>query len=377
LRGFDEAMNKYFHSDSNLAKRMWLLNGGRTDHLLGDLWVLHQDHYLSGEWAKSFTGIMHNDLSIYVRNQNTIEANKTNWGLQGLELPFFSLSEKIKIERVSVPDLSGSINGDLPLSHEVDWRTESLYRLCHYKPEVLTLYLRETLRVASPDSRLVYMGENAATYQRIQQIWQEISPSGFPVRNLSSRANEEIVPADILLVDSFYERSEYVERRIQLVKEQMERRSSKGQINAQQANEEICDFSNNIDWEAWKNRLFPIWEDLLPSVRLQTGALVIVLGSNMGFGTFPKLQQVLSKQRSPRAAGARGWAPAMNASSNGKKNEPRRFLSRVRAKFGRSTTPERIHGVTLAHHGFHRADTGPVELSPLYIHHRLMVLRVK
>ena len=39
LHGFDESMNKYLHSDSNLAKRMWLLNGCRTDHLVGNVWV--------------------------------------------------------------------------------------------------------------------------------------------------------------------------------------------------------------------------------------------------------------------------------------------------------------------------------------------------
>src|SRR5207245_1210187 len=75
LHGFDESMNKYLHSDSNLCKRMWLLNGCRTDHLMGNLWVLHQDHYLSGEWARNFTTLVQNDFHKKVFDQEDVKAN--------------------------------------------------------------------------------------------------------------------------------------------------------------------------------------------------------------------------------------------------------------------------------------------------------------
>src|SRR6266850_3278829 len=96
LRGFDESMNKYLHSDSNLAKRMWLLNGRRTDHLLGDLWSLHQDHYLTGEWARNAASIVPNDYIEKVLHQEVVEANVPGWGLESIALPTFSLDQRVK-----------------------------------------------------------------------------------------------------------------------------------------------------------------------------------------------------------------------------------------------------------------------------------------
>jgi len=387
MRGFDESMNKYFHSDSNLAKRMWLLNGGRTDHLLGKLWVLHQDHYLSGEWAKTVTGIVHNDLSVHVREQNKIEANGTTWGLQDVQLPMFSLSDKIKGERISFADLSPSLNGDLPMSQEVDWRTQSLYRLCHYQPEVLVLYLRETLRVASPDSLLVYVGQNATTFELIRRAWGEISPSGFPLCDLSVAAErKEILAPDILLIDTYYERSEYTETRIRLVKEQMERRLNKGQVAEQKVLEEVGEFANGMDYMAWQGKLFPLWEKLLPQVALRPGILIIVMGCNMYFDAFSKLKEELSKVGAGLKANlvGRRAQPAsvtMYASSNGEKKSLRRAFGKIpwlKRKVFRETRPQTIQGVTLSHHAFRHGERldGSMELLPVYIHHRLMVLRV-
>ncbi len=142
LRGFDESMNRYLHSDSNLAKRMWLLNGERTDHLLGHLWILHQDHYLSGEWANNVGTIVHNDYHGKVRLQTQIEANDSGWGLQGVSLPMFSLGQRAETGSRFFSQLNVSVNGDLPLSREVDWGLQPLYRLCHYEPEVIALYVQ-------------------------------------------------------------------------------------------------------------------------------------------------------------------------------------------------------------------------------------------
>jgi len=386
LRGFDEAMNKYFHSDSNLAKRMWLLNGGRTEHLLGKLWVLHQDHYLSGEWAKTVTGIVHNDLSANVTRQNVIEANQPNWGLQDVQLPLFSLADKIIKERVCSSDLSASINGDLPMSQEVDWRTESLHRLCHYQPEVLGLYLRESLRVASPDSLLVYVGQNAVTFELIRRMWEDISPSGSPLRDLSAAAEKrEVLSPDILLIDCYYERSEYVQRRVRLVKEQMDRRLSKGQMAEQKVFEEVSDFANATDYEAWHSKLFPLWEKLLPHVIVRPGVLVIVMGCNMHFGAFPKLKEELFRRGAglkvnPASRGTRPVdPPSMYPNKKVEKKLVRTALQRIpwlKRTLFRDTTPQRIQGVTLSYHASRHGDSG-LQLLPLYIHHRLMVLRVE
>lgn len=384
MRGFDEAMNKYFHSDSNLAKRMWMLNGGRTDHLLGNLWVLHQDHYLSGEWAKTVTGIVHNDLSTYVADQNKIEANGPNWGLQDVQLPMFSLCERITRERASFSHPPATVNGELPMSQEVDWRTESLYRLCHYQPEVVALYLRETLRVTPPDSLILYVGQNARMFELIRGMWEECSPSGSPVRDLSSAADNETLSPGILLVDAYYERSEYLQKRIRLIAEQMERRLSKRRVTELQVAEEVGSFANGMDYQAWWSKLVPLWQELFPRIELRPGALVIVMGCNMFCGLYPKLKEELAKcgvgaKINPMPA-RRRLAPSEKAyvGIDAARKPLRKAFGRLLGAFGKSATPETIQGVTLAQHAFRRRDRldGPLELLPLYIHHRLMVLRV-
>ncbi len=391
LRGFDESMNKYFHSDSNLAKRMWLLNGGRTDHLLGNLWVLHQNHYLCGEWAKTVTGIVHNDLSVNVAHQNKIEANEANWGLQDVRLPMFSLSDKIAKERVTVPQLPASVNGDLPMSQEVDWSTHALYRLCHYRPEVLTLYLRENLLVASPDSMVVYLGQNTSTFDLIRCMWADISPSGCPVRDLSAVVEkpEPLVP-DILLVDCYYERSEDMQRRIRLVQEQMQRRVAKGRMTEQALVEEVSNFANSADYEAWQSKLFPLWEKSLSYVQLQPGASVMVLGCDMDQGAYLRLKEVLATRYlgpngnpTVRQVRRQQSSSKVHVSIDGQKVSLLKTLGKIqRLKhrvFRKTATLENDQGVTLPHHAFREGDHpgGPLELLPLYIHHRLMVLRVR
>jgi hypothetical protein len=386
LRGFDESMNKYFHSDSNLAKRMWLLNGGRTDHLLGNLWVLHQDHYLSGEWAKTVTAIVHNDLSVYVANENKIEANGGNWGLRDVRLPTFSLSEKISNQRSKILQLSCSVNGDLPMSQEVDWRMQHVYRLCHYQPEVLTLYLREYLQVAPLDSLMAYFGQNAETFTLISRMWSDISPFGLPVRDVSTivQKDQPLVP-DILLFDCYYERSEYLQRRIRLVQEQMQRRVDKGRMTEQQSNEEVSNFANIVDQEAWQSRLFPMWEKWLPYIQFRPGVLVILLGCSMYAPPYSRLKETVAMRRlHPEASPSeRGGRRSFHKQSvNGKKMRLLKTLAKIQHLknkiLSKATIYENIQGVTLPQHALRQREleNGSLELLPLYMHHRLMVFRV-
>lgn len=297
LRGFDESMRKYFHSDSNLAKRMWLHNGRRTDHLMGHLWVLHQDHYLSGEWTRTVTTVEHNDYSEKVLHQNAIEANNEAWGLQNVQLPMFSLAEKINRRRLFLPSPSAaSTNGSLPLSSEVDWRLQPFYRLCRYQPKLLTLYLREVLQVAAPDSRIVYLGQNAETLACVRAAWSEISPGGRTVVKLSELTDlGEFSSPDILLVDCFYERSEYWSRRVQLLQEQLGRQVAKNRISQQEADEELSRFADNVDWENQREHLVPLWNGSLPSLTFRPGAFVVLLGCNVYVPTFEKFQEILGE----------------------------------------------------------------------------------
>lgn len=394
VRGFDERMNKYFHSDSNLAKRLWLLNGERTDHLLGHLWVLHQDHYLSGEWTKTVTTIQHNDYYEKVINQKTLEANYDNWGLQDIPLPHFSLAEKIRRQRVSLPQLPSSSNGNLPLSREVDWRAQPVYRLCNYQPEVLTLYLREVLQVVAPESKISYLGRSPQVLDRIRQTWQEISPQGHSVQDLVDQSEpDEYSAPDVLLVDCFYERSEYWEQRIRLLEDQLRRNTARGRISELEANEELSRFADTADCENLEQQLLPLWNNHFSGLTLRTGAHVILLGCNIFVPIFEKFQELLGEL----ALGVEiqeksSWLQQLHASYQkvkyrmqeaGERNPALKTLWALRLlkrrAFRKTLGYDSIMGWIYFWHitKLRRLLIKRMNLRTLYTHHRLVVMQVE
>lgn len=297
LRGFDESMNRYFHSDSNLAKRMWLLNGRRTDHLLGHVWVLHQDHYLSGEWTRTVTTVEHNDYHAKVIHEDRIEANDEGWGLQRVALPMFSLGKKVERQSAFLPcQASISPNGDLPLSTEIDWQMQPFYRLCHYRPRLLATYLREVLQVVPAESRIAYLGENRETLECVQKEWMDIHPDAKPAASLLDLAElGELSSPDLLLVDCFFTRSEYWERRVQLLGDQLQRQVAKGRLRQEEADEELSRFADTTDWENQREQLVSLWNRFLPSLRFRPGVFVVLLGCNVYVPTFEKFQETLGE----------------------------------------------------------------------------------
>jgi hypothetical protein len=368
LHGFDESMNKYLHSDSNLAKRMWLLNGGRTDHLLGKLWVFHQDHYLSGEWAKNIGTIVHNDLYKKVLHQEEIEANNENWGLKTLQLPMFSLCQKVQTQRIALSDSSSAMNGDLALNREPNWEIQPVYRLAHYDPAIMTLYLRENLRLMPPESLVAYIGQSPTTLQCIRRIWGDVSPLGTPVCDLTELAGQGgSSEPDLLLVDFFYNRPEYWARRIRMLQESVHRRIAKKQISEYQAGEEISLFTETTDMREWERQMVSLWKVVLPKLRLRSGSSIILLGCSQYVSLYAKFKESFSKcylaangstqtsslaglyRRLKRRKASAAFAPRENMMGP-------TYFRRESSKYGE------------------RSDT--MDLQTLYVHHRLVVLRV-
>ena len=295
LRGFDESMIHYLHSDSNLAKRMWLLNGQHTDHLLGHLWVLHQDHYLSGEWSKTATTLQHNDLYQKVFHQKGIEANDPGWGLQGLPLPSFRLAEKVKRQRSPLPQLPSASNADLPLSCDIDWRLQPFYRICHYQPEILTLYLRELFQVVTANSIVSYMGQHRKTLECIREAWRKIFPQGSSIGDLAELSSfGEYKAPDILLVDCYYERPEDSEAQLRSMTGRLESQVAEGRIAKQQADGELSQFADQSDWENLRLKLLPVWAKCLSRLNLRAGCYVVLLGCNIHVPTFDMFQEMVS-----------------------------------------------------------------------------------
>lgn len=398
--GFDESMNHYFHSDSNLAKRMWLLNGEKTDHLLDDVWVLHQDHYLSGEWTSRVSGTKHNDYIKKVLDQDEIEANGPDWGLQKLDLPMFNLAERMGKRRAfSFNQSAVNGNGNLTLSREIDWTMQPAYRLLHYQAEVITLYLREMLQVVPPQSSIAYVGDNAETLALIRKTWSGVSPGGEPVQDLAkTEPGVDDIVSDVLLVDCFYERTEAWEQSIRAARGRIWEQHERKRISEYEANEELARYADNCDMVNLEKKLIPFWSRHFRKLRLNPGAYIVLMGCNTYVDLYARFQEAIAIpcgfksnpgllgklhsafQKLKHKVGAHevdGIEGIKNAGIMLKTILSVRFVKRRFCKkwIGHGS----IMGLIYFHHVRARIKEliERLNLQQLYIHHRLIIMRIK
>lgn len=392
LRGFDETMNKYFHSDLNLAKRMWLLNDRRTDHLLDKLWVLHQDHYLTGEWAKNLSVIPHNDYHGKVLRLEEIEANNENWGLQDVPLQMFSLVERMRRWRKQFSLVASGEVEKLPLSQPLDWRCQPLIRFLDYTPEILSLYLREILQVLPANSRVFYLGRNPKVVGYIARLWQETSAAHLLVQELCKIAESgEAIEADVLLVDCHYKREEYWQRRIRLLEETLQDQVAKGRLREEEAEEEVFRFSHNVDTEQMLAQVTPLWEKHLARLRMPTEAYVILMGCTPTTAIFARFQELFATKvigMKHEATWLERWHSRfqrfkvwMQERAHGSIPLKAFLALRIlkRRAFRKFTGHESLMGWVFFDHVTRRARQlfRQLKLRPLYIHHRLIVMQVE
>ena len=391
LRGFDESMNRYLHSDSNLAKRMWLLNGERTDHLLGHLWILHQDHYLSGEWANNVGTIVHNDYHGKVRLQTQIEANDSDWGLLGVSLPMFSLGQRAETGSRFFSPLNVSVNGGLPLSREVDWGLQPLYRLCHYEPEVVALYVRELLLILPPESVICYLGENSETLRQLTRRWQEISPASTVADLRRNEIPAEKLTPDVLLVDCYYERSSEWEQRHRTFQQQLQGQLARGRIRQSEMDEELTRFTDNSDEQQLRNRLLAIWENYLCRIQARPGMHIVLIGCNNYAAHFFAFQETFAKLCAERGDD-RSWLSRWHGWYQKFKVRlqvdaaPNIFLKAAwglrllkRRAFRKYTGHESLMGYLYFDHFMRNRGRllKTLNLRTLYVHHRLVIMRLE
>src|SRR5260370_3728582 len=241
--------------------------------------------------------MQHNDWEQKIVKQSQVVANDEKWGLRDRDLPVFSLTQKMERQRITFGPLPLSLNGDLPLSREIDWSFQPLYRTCHYQPEVLGLYLKEFLALLSADSQIVYLGDHAEMLKKTEDLRKEISCNPKPILSLGEPMPgvEQSQPADVVLVDCFYERSEELENRVRTVSGDLRRQCEKGLLGEEEAGQEFAQFTDALDSEAINKELEARWEDQLPRLKLRPNSYVIMLGCNTYRELALKFEEMFSK----------------------------------------------------------------------------------
>jgi hypothetical protein len=103
IRGCEEGMKLWGHSDANNAKRLSLLNGGgRTPDLSHEFAVLHLDHNPSIAVAHEKI-LVHNDWQKWIEEvRDPASQNSDEWGLRDVELPLIQLSETSRLDAQAI-----------------------------------------------------------------------------------------------------------------------------------------------------------------------------------------------------------------------------------------------------------------------------------
>ena len=109
IGGFDEAMVRGWHVDTNLAKRLWLLNGV-TKSLDADLAGYHCDHLRQASRTHSTTGT-ENSFARFVDEVERpgLTDQQPEWGLPDLDLELVRLDESRAPWAAGIPPLDGEV----------------------------------------------------------------------------------------------------------------------------------------------------------------------------------------------------------------------------------------------------------------------------
>ena len=164
INGFDETMILGWHVDSNLCRRLNILNG-ETKSLDDQLLGYHCEHTKT---ATHFTSSgVQNDLVKYFENTTASiwNFNNSDWGLQNFEIPIDSVNHKVS-KRL---DLLKSF-AEAPNKIRDSIYANSMGRLAGYPATHAAPYVADAIYDLPKNSRIIYLGNNNRNFDRYSMM---------------------------------------------------------------------------------------------------------------------------------------------------------------------------------------------------------------
>jgi hypothetical protein len=157
IHGFDERMIWGWHADSNICKRMCLLNG-RTDSFLDRCFGYHCSHVRTVTWYHS-DNTTENSIDRFFRQVRTpYLPDQEDWGLVREELEELRLLDETGARFCQV--LEGILPGTTEPFTSVPFTSESFSSGFYYDNEHVLPYLVEYLTTVHPRTVIGYFGGN-------------------------------------------------------------------------------------------------------------------------------------------------------------------------------------------------------------------------
>jgi hypothetical protein len=203
ISGFNEAMVLGWHADSNLCKRLYLLNG-RTESLLEHVFAYHCDHTRQATFLHSMQ-MIHNDSTHFVYGVTSpfLADQERTWGIPDREIEEIRLADGTNMLFANIledilPGLSEAATSEIFLDESYN------HGLNYDTPHVFS-YLTNHLKTISPHADVGYFGGNLEALQLMSKFFDESGHKGRLLvnRELIKAADREkrLLPEQCVVVE--------------------------------------------------------------------------------------------------------------------------------------------------------------------------------
>jgi hypothetical protein len=157
IHGFDERMIWGWHADSNICKRMYLLNG-KTDSFLDRCFGYHCSHVRTVTWYHRDNTTQNSMDKFFRQVRNPHLPNQKGWGLVNEELEELRLSNETGARFCQV--LEDILPGTTELFTSAAYTQESFNSGFYYDNEHVLPFLVDYLSTVHPKTVIGYFGSN-------------------------------------------------------------------------------------------------------------------------------------------------------------------------------------------------------------------------
>lgn len=177
IHGFNEKMVHGWHVDSNLCKRMWLLNG-ETSTVLNKLYAYHCDHtrvISSGHSASSATS--NSFMEFYDKVVTPyVESQANSWGMADEYIEEISLTNS-NVNRISIM-LEKILPGMNGLRSDISLAGNCIDTGLYYDDHHVIPYIADVIIHGPPRADIVYVGSNMNLAAMIAEFRCEAGHTG-------------------------------------------------------------------------------------------------------------------------------------------------------------------------------------------------------
>ena len=183
IRGFDENMILGWHVDSNLCRRLNILNG-ETKTLINELYGYHCEHTKTTTHFTA-TSIQNSLIDFFERVDSPYSSDKnSNWGLSNITLSEFKVNEKLQNRFESLFEFAKA-----PPIPRTAVYANSMGNLVSYPESHAVPYLVDALYGYPPNTKLLIFCHYKSKYERYKELLESI---GFTnVIEIQGEANTE------------------------------------------------------------------------------------------------------------------------------------------------------------------------------------------